>query len=106
MQNQQTDSLGFAIGQLLDSKLYDLLGRPDGPMRFAAHLSSGVVSPQIRSAQRHLEYVLSTAMTGCEPAAKHFRKRKSSSKARGGEGRFRRRDADLSTPLQEAQTTR
>jgi hypothetical protein len=106
MQDQQTDSLGFAIGKLLDTKLCDLMGRPDGPVRFAAHLASGVVSPQIRSAQRHLEHVLSAAITGCVPAAKSRNRRKISNKARGGGLQRHRRPSFFSATLQEDQTTR
>jgi hypothetical protein len=109
MQNQQPDSLGFAIGKLLDAKLCDLMGKPDGRVRFAAHLASGVVSPQIRSAQRQLEDVLSAAIPGNRAAVEHrparnnYRQRDSGN-ARGGANSFHRRQSLFSITLQEDQT--
>jgi hypothetical protein len=59
MNASQSETLRKAIDNLIDAKLQDILIRPGGLDRLLAHRRSGVCSPDIRSAQKKLEQVMS-----------------------------------------------
>lgn len=67
-------ALRVAIEGLINAKLHDALGRPDGSHRLIAHRTSGVTSPDIRRAARQLDEelsrILGTARTGRRQAGR------------------------------------
>jgi hypothetical protein len=70
MLKHQADSLRHAIENLIDAKLCDALNRRDGLARLVAHRTSGVVSADIRCAQRVLDVSLQRCLPPDEPSGR------------------------------------
>ena len=66
MRNDQVMGLRHAIENLIDAKLCDALGRPDGLMRLIAHRTSGVASTDIRGAEHTLDTTLNRCLLQAE----------------------------------------
>ena len=55
MKDNRSAELLHAIENLINAKLFDAIGRPDGLARLVGHRASGVAASHIRSAERDLE---------------------------------------------------
>ena len=55
MKDKRAAELLLAIENLINAKLFDAIGRPDGLARLVGHRTSGVAAYPIRSAERDLE---------------------------------------------------
>lgn len=56
--NHQITALREAIENLINAKLLDAIGKPNGVQRLLANRQSGVASPDITDAERRLEQAL------------------------------------------------
>ena len=67
----QAETLRKAIENLIDAKLHDVLAKPGGLDRLAAHRRTGVASYDIRNAERRLEETLAEILSGNESMSGH-----------------------------------
>ena len=60
------ETLRKAIENLINAKLHDVLARPGGLDRLAAHRTTGVASFDVRNAERQLEKTIVSVLCGAE----------------------------------------